>query len=305
MHSYPNFRILKQKLQFIKSIAQKLSSKGIVRRYADFNADSDAIKIFYASPLNQRILPSCKAYVYIPGLVIVVNRTPNPSKNTFESFLINHELDHISDRGILNLRGLVRAQFFFFVHLIVFGFIAYDIMDIIYLCIFALLVFYSRFILLNISRELIADNHAFLSVKSIEERLNLIRLFKKLFTIQRISARSLMTKTLFKERLEKMDDYETHQTVNYLSETHYNSSRILDDELLRIRTYSRYNDFKTMMGATALLYLAKDWYINPHDFMFILAWVIAVFTLLNLLFGFSSIAFRAWLLKHIERVVQD
>ena len=170
-----DFQLAKRKKSLVGKF-MKESDKG-------YKLTINPVHIYYAKPIKNTLLSSCKAYVYGMGLFFVVNRTPDIDKNGFESFLINHELQHINDAGFYNKLTVAISQYLYFVNIFVFFVFAKNAGDYIFIVAYGIFMYYQRFINIEINREIIADMGALLKMKEQSEVLKVIEILIKNFEV--------------------------------------------------------------------------------------------------------------------------
>lgn len=156
----------------------------LIRNNPQWAISSTPLLFFYALPLKDKLLSNSKAYLYAQGMFIIVSRTKEINKNSFEKFLLRHELEHINDTGLIFYRSVARHKTRFVIHLIVFCLFLNSWILVLCYFLFFLLCMGSLAIKPVAISECMADFGGLSSIKSPTDRLKTFTLLQKIITRQ-------------------------------------------------------------------------------------------------------------------------
>lgn len=194
------------------------------------------ILVFYAQPVGNKLLSSCKAYMYTGGMFILICRAKRIDSNPFEEFLFYHELEHLNDNGLMNYRRSMQHKmrvilhlFFFIICLISFKTITAFILFLIFHFIYFLFDYTAQ-------RECIADIWALLKLKDNKKRNFVLKILRQALAIHQkdkkffrryVSNRRLNNLDIFNDLLESDMSPSDEASIKHLNNFNYRSFDLL------------------------------------------------------------------------------
>jgi hypothetical protein len=195
----------------------KMQSEKMLTSKNRLNLIETPLLVFHAVPLKNKILSSSKAYVYGPGMFVVVCRTKSVNKNSFEKFLFYHELEHVNDNGLINYRSLSRHKMRLAIH---------TLLLVPFITNLPILIAYILFIgisAINLwlnpiaQRERVADLGALLKIEEVKERIQTINLLNQVFAAQFAKSNPMM-KRVIAERMKYLNLFQKDLTTEISNE---------------------------------------------------------------------------------------
>lgn len=246
--------------------------------------------VMYADCKNKNtVLGACKAYLYLGGLNIIVCRSKTLNSNPFEEFLFYHELEHINDNGLLNLRTSSRHLFRLFLHTVFLVYITsiyHNFLPFLILFIIFHVIYF--FYDVTAQRESIADAFGIYSLKDTEKQQRVMDYLNRLFQMQLKSKKGFYSRFVTMRRILNLKIYQ--EIFNYEDE----GREELHDLVFSNPKEVQYRNFDLITFIVTLIILWKTWnlVIDPAPILKILAIFcisyLILFTLSILLFSYRS-----------------
>ena len=261
------------------------------------------IRVFTVEALTEERLGECKAYCDLTGKFFIVIRTGDVDQNPFEKFLYLHELEHINDRGILNLRALIRMKLILPLHIIVFFLVIQGGIEYFFLAVYAILMLGERFGRFQTTRELIADNRSLLQLTK-DERAFVVKCLEILWGRQmdqekRKGKSDSLTKYLnAQSRLDhvemiKLDGLLEREPVD-LSKQEDAEKSTSSTSASPMRTLYMMNSFTVRLVTILMFLFAFRWEVNYSPFWVNTVLAASILLSLLLVLFLSQISFRKY-----------